>query len=284
MQTIPTLAGLLARPRLIGTWTQIASADLIDMLGRAGYDFTIIDCEHGAFGIETAESLIRACEAADVAPLVRVPRLAYGGELCLYKALDAGAIGVLVPGIESAEDAARAVAAGCFAPQGARGACPIVRGAAHSALGWSEFARAQSRNGVIAMIETAAGIAAAEAICATPGLMAVMAGPFDLAVSMGFEGNHRHPEVQAALQRLVAAANAHEVPLFVPVFAPERDALCAQIDQWTAAGVRRFAIGADKIIAAAAFARYRQWADEGEVTRAAMKSISPGSALSTGKT
>jgi 4-hydroxy-2-oxoheptanedioate aldolase len=114
--------------------------------------------------------------------------------------------------------------------------------------------------------------------------MAVMAGPFDLAVSMGFNGDYRHPDVQAALQRLIAAANAHGVPVFVPVFAPERDALRAQIDQWSALGVRRFAIGADKIVVAGAFARYRQWADEGEVTRAAMNSISPGSALNTGKT
>ena len=255
-----SLKELLTRPRLVGTWTQIASADLIDALGHAGYDFTIIDCEHGAFGIETAEPLIRACEAARIAPLVRVPRLAHGGDLLLYKALDAGALGVLVPGVESAEEASRAVAATRFAPEGTRGACPIVRSAAHSATAWRDFTRAQSDKGVIAMIETAAGIAACDAICATPGLMGVMAGPFDLSVSMGFEGEHRHPTVQTALRRLIDAATAHEVPLLMPVFAPERDALSQQIAEWSALGVHRFAIGADKIIVASALAQYRKWA------------------------
>ena len=87
----------------LGTWSQIASEECIDMLGAAGLQFTIIDCEHGAFGIETAEKLFRACDANDLAPLVRAPS---NDPIFIGRALDAGAVGVVVPGISTAAEAA----------------------------------------------------------------------------------------------------------------------------------------------------------------------------------
>jgi 4-hydroxy-2-oxoheptanedioate aldolase len=251
-----TLDDLLAKPgRVLGTWTQIPHGDLIDALGAAGYEFTIIDCEHGAFGIETAQELIRACEAAGVTPLVRVPR---GDWTALYKALDAGAAGVLVPSIESPAEAAQAVATARFAPQGDRGACPIVRAADHAVLPWQDFAARQSGCGVVAMIETRAGLAAAEAICQVPGLKAVLLGPFDLSVSMGLAGHVSHPDVQAGLLQIIAAARAAKLPVWMPVFSTDEAVLAADIARWQAEGIQCFAIGADKIIVSAALARYRQ--------------------------
>jgi 4-hydroxy-2-oxoheptanedioate aldolase len=250
-----TLDSLLCRPgRVLGTWTQIASADLIDALGAAAFDFTIIDTEHGAFGIETAEHLIRACEAAGVVPLVRVPR---GDTTSIYKALDAGAAGVLVPSVESADEAAAAVAATRFAPHGTRGACPIVRAADHSVLPWSEFEAQQSGNGVVLMIETAQGVARADAICTVPEVKALLIGPFDLSVSLGCGGNVDAPAVRRAIDELLAAARAAQLPVWMPVFAAEETALAAQVMHWSARGVRHFAIGADKIIVGRALARYR---------------------------
>jgi 4-hydroxy-2-oxoheptanedioate aldolase len=64
---------LLAKGSSLGTWSQIMSAEVIDMLGASGLDFTIVDCEHGAFGIETAENLFRACDANGLVPIVRAP-------------------------------------------------------------------------------------------------------------------------------------------------------------------------------------------------------------------
>ncbi len=255
-----TLSELLARPgRVIGTWSQCADADVIDMLGHARFDFTIIDCEHGAFGIETAVHLIRACEAADVTPLVRVPR---GDLIAAGKALDAGAAGVLAPGVESAAEAGRWVAATRFQPLGSRGACPIVRSAAHSAQPWQAFTREQQGTGIIAMIESPAGVGNSEAICRSPGLAGVMAGPFDLSVSLGHEGDIDHAEVRSALARVVAAAQAASVPLFMPVFSGGQDALQSRMANWHQAGIRHFAVGADKIIMADALRRYRDWARE----------------------
>jgi 4-hydroxy-2-oxoheptanedioate aldolase len=241
------------RARTIGTWTQIANEDLIDALGYADYDFTIIDCEHGAFGIETAERLIRACEAAGVAPLVRVPK---GDTTSLYKALDSGAMGVLLPSIETKEELADCLSYSGFAPHGRRGACPIVRAAHHSALDWTSFAAEQSGRGVIAMIETERGVSNCESICAVEGLKAVLIGPFDLSVSMGYEGDHRHPNVLAAIDRVIATCNANAVPVVMPVFAAESAAMQAQISHWSAHGIRVFAVGADKILVTRAFADY----------------------------
>ncbi len=254
MRRRSTLDELLQRPgRVLGTWTQIASADLIDALGAAGYAFTIIDCEHGAFGIETAEVLIRACEAADVVPLVRVPR---ADTTAICKALDAGAAGVLVPSVESVAEAQCAVDAARFAPQGRRGACPIVRAADHSAMPWHEFVTRQGGNGVVLMIETAAGLQQCEAICAVPGVKALLVGPFDLSVSLGHAGDVEHPDVQAGVRRLLAAAGGTGLPVCMPVFSADETVLTADIGRWATQGIRHFAIGADKIIVAAAFARY----------------------------
>lgn len=256
-----SLDELLTRPgRVIGTWTQIANADLIDMLGAAGYDFTIIDCEHGAFGIETAETLIRACGAAGVTPLVRVPR---GDTVGAYKALDAGAAGVLAPGVESAEHTRALVDALTFAPNGTRGACPIVRAAAHAGQAWPDFAEQQQRNGLIVMIETAAGAAEAEAICAVAGIKAVLIGPFDLSVSLGLNGHSEHPDVTAAVEHVIGVAQRARLPVLMPVFSADEAAFRAQVDHWSRRGVRHFAIGADKIIVTQAMRQMRSWAVSG---------------------
>lgn len=255
-----TLDALLARDgTVVGTWSQLATADAIDVLGAAGYHFTIIDCEHGAFGIETAEGLIRAAEAAGVVPLVRVPR---GDTVATCKALDAGAAGVLAPSVESADEARAMVAATRFAPEGTRGACPIVRAAAHSATAWSAFVDAQRGNGLVAMIETAAGVAAADAICAVPGLKAVLVGPFDLSVSIGRAGEVDAPEVLAAIDRVLAAAACAQRPVIFPVFAAQRDAFAAQLARWRARGLRHVVVGADKIMLTQAARAYRGWVED----------------------
>ncbi len=253
-----TLSSLLrGSNRVIGTWTQIASESLIDALGHAHFDFTIIDCEHGAFGIETAERLIRACESAGLAPLARIPR---GDFTALYKALDAGAVGVLAPGVESADEARELVAYTRFAPHGKRGACPIVRAAADSATQWQDFVGQQADCGVIAMIETAQGVERAAEICAVDGLKALLLGPFDLSVSMGLAGDHQHPAVLAALDAVITQAKRRSLPVVMPVFSPEPATMQAQIARWSSRGVRAFAVGADKIMVARVFSDYSKLA------------------------
>lgn len=243
--------------RVLGTWTQFTDPAFIDLLGAAGYSYTIIDGEHGAFGIETAAALIRACDAASVLPFVRVPR---GDTSWITKALDAGAAGIVGPACESAEEARALVAATRFAPEGTRGACPIVRAARHSLRDWSATAQAQRGVESIALIETPRGVEACESIAAVPGLSGLMVGPFDLSVALGRNGNLEHADVQAAIARVLEAARHGGVAAWMPVFAVDRSMLQAQLERWSLLGVRHFVVGADKIIAGRALAEYLAWA------------------------
>lgn len=246
---------LLAKGSSLGTWSQIMSPEIVDMLGAAGLDFAIVDCEHGAFGIETAENLFRACDAAGLAPLVRAPSADPG---FVGRALDAGAAAVVMPGIGTAEQAQAAVAAGRFAPEGTRGACPCVRAGGHFITDWRAYVGAQSREtGVMALVETAEGLQNIEAICATDGLLALVVGPFDLSVSLGLQGDYRHPEVQSAIGRMLAAARAANLPVIAPIFNPDIAEAKRQQAEWRAKGVSHFVVGTDKIIFADALARYR---------------------------
>ncbi len=240
--------------RVLGTWTQFADADVVDLLGGAGYDFTIIDCEHGAFGIETAARLVRACEAAGLVALVRVPR---GDHALAQKALDSGAAGIVAPGVESAGEAQDWVRALRFAPEGTRGACPIVRAAGHSLHAWDDTVRQQDGNGLVLLVETVAGVQASEAIAATPGLGGLMVGPFDLSASMGCAGQVQSAAVQSAVGRVVAAARDAGIAPWMPVFAPDAAELGRQVQAWAGRGVRHFPVGADKIMLAAALRGFR---------------------------
>lgn len=242
-----TLGALLEGTRdVYGTWSQMAAPEAIDILGAAGLDFTIIDAEHGSFGMEAVENLVRSCNAADLVALVRVPT---AEQMHITRALDAGAAGVVVPGIDSAEDARRAIEAGCFAPSGGRGACPCVRAGGHWVEDWPAYVRrCEADTGIVVLAETPGALADIDAICALRGLRAVMIGPFDLAVAMGFRGDYRHPAVSDALQRIASTAQSHGVPVMVPVFAPELDEARRQADAWRARGVRIFALGTDKIL------------------------------------
>lgn len=252
---MPCLSELLASPGdTVGTWSQLSTPAVLEMLGRAGFAFTVIDCEHAAFGLETAEAMVRTCEAAGLAALLRVPS---NDRAWIGRALDAGATGVVVPGIESAAEVAAAVRATRFAPRGTRGACPCVRSAGHSTPDWRGYAHAQDAvNGIVALVETPAGVEAIDEICAVDGLRAVMAGPFDLSVSMGLDGDLRHPDVRAALERVVAAARRARLPLMMPVFSADPEEARRLVDHWRGEGVRIFLLGTDKILVQEQFRRY----------------------------
>jgi 4-hydroxy-2-oxoheptanedioate aldolase len=251
-RSFPDLLALPQPP--LGTWTQIRSEEVVDMLGAAGFDFSIVDCEHGAFGIETAEKLFRACDANGLVPLVRAPS---ADPVFVGQALDAGAAAVVVPGIASADQARAMVAAARFAPEGTRGACPCVRAGDHFIRDWRSHAARQRENvGVIALVETRAGLEAIEEICAVEGLLALLIGPFDLAVSLGLSGDYLHPEARMAIDRMLAAAQASRLPVMAPVFNPDPAEASRQRDDWLARGAAMFVVGTDKIIVADALRGY----------------------------
>jgi 4-hydroxy-2-oxoheptanedioate aldolase len=238
-----------------GTWSQIGSAELIDILGSSGYEFTIIDAEHGTLGIESVENLVRACSANNILPLVRVPSL---DRVWIGKALDVGASGVVIPGIETVEQAAAAIAATRFAPLGTRGACPCVRAGGQYVRDWPGYAAQESEIGAVLLVETPAAVENIEAICALPDLMGILIGPFDLSVAMGLNGNYQHSEVKAAVNIMLEAAHKRAIPVIYPVFNPNSNEARGQMAQLRAAGIRHFVIGTDKILIAEQFKCYRE--------------------------
>ncbi len=154
---------------------------------------------------------------------------------------------------------ARGRRAGRFAPDGTRGACPCVRAGGHYITDWRGYVGAQrAETGVIALVETAGGLANIEAICQVEGLLALLIGPFDLSVSLGLQGDYRHPAALAAIDRMLAAAQAAQLPVIAPIFNPDLAEARRQQEEWRARGVNLFVVGTDKIIFADSVRRYAQ--------------------------
>lgn len=163
----------------LGAWCMMADALTAEILAKCGYDWVLIDMQHGCMDYETAVGMIRAVDIAGITPLVRVTSNDAGS---IGRLLDAGAMGVVVPMIDSVEDAKRVVDACLYPPKGRRSLGPIRVGARD---GMGYFPTANDRVAVIPMIETADALAAAEDIANVPGVSALFMGPFDLSLAIG---------------------------------------------------------------------------------------------------
>ncbi len=199
----------LDRP-FLGVFLQAASPEFAEAAAWAGFSFAAVDLEHASFGAETMVSLLRAGQAAGMAMLARVSGL---DAAQIKKSLDMGCDGIIVPNIDTAEQAARAVALGKFTPQGIRGACPGVRANRYGAGGSEYYEKANRETVVIPLIESPLGVENIDAILAVPGISAVFLGPIDLSVAMGLRGDANDPKVQQALLHCVDRARAAGVPV-----------------------------------------------------------------------
>ena len=202
---------LLAQGRpFFGAFIQTASPEFLEAAAYAGFRFAAIDLEHAPYGTETLATMLRAGQAAGLSVLARVSGLD-GAQI--KKALDLGADGVIVPNIDTAQQAAQAVALCRFSPGGLRGACPGVRANRYGAGGSEYYARADRETVVIGLVESPLGVENFEQILAVPGISAVFLGPIDLSVAMGLQGDVDDPRVQAALLDCVEKARAAGVPV-----------------------------------------------------------------------
>ena len=201
----PDLKDLLRKgERLIGPFLQINSPELVEIIGHTGFDFLIIDTEHGPFGTETAVSLVRAARAVDLISIIRVAR---NDESLISKALDTGTQGIIVPQINSLEAAQMAVKSAKFHPQGNRGACPFVRAARYSSVDYVRFYEEANRNtALILLIEGKGGIESLESILKLPGVDVALVGPVDLSHALGVPGQINHPLVEERIQGMLEAA------------------------------------------------------------------------------
>ena len=180
---------------------------IAEILRRAGCDYVLYDMEHAGLGFESFKAQVAYCRGTGIAPMVRVPRSDYH---FLARALDVGAEGVMIPMVESAEQARAIAEATRYPPMGRRGA---AFGFAHDhyAPGTpaEKIAHANARNLVIAQIETERGLAHVDEIAAVDGIDVLWVGHFDLTNFLGIPGQFEHPVYIDALQRVVAAGRRH---------------------------------------------------------------------------
>lgn len=181
----------------------IGAPMVIEILARAGIDFVMIDMEHCPMDMDRLAHLIRAADAAGIAPLVRVPEVDPG---LIKRILNLDVAGIVIPhgNRQSCEALVRAAR---YAPEGERGACPIVRATGYWPDDWNAYAKkANSNIMLLPLIEDAEAIEDIDAIAAIPGIDGLFIGPYDLSVSVGAPGaDFDNPKMSAALDRVSAA-------------------------------------------------------------------------------
>lgn len=191
---------------VIGSFIYIPSAKLTELIGLTGFDYVVIDMEHGPVDTETAEDMVRAAEWAGVTPIIRVP---YNTPHLILRALDIGALGVHVPEINDTEGAKVMVASVKYAPEGNRGLAG-VRAAKYGMQGsLAEYTAAANRETMaIAHIENVEAIENLDDLLRVEGIDVYFLGPTDLSNSLGIPGQTRDPRVvglvEQAIKRIVA--------------------------------------------------------------------------------
>lgn len=211
---------LIERKRLIGCWCALGSAITTEVMGLAGFDWLMLDGEHAPNDVLSFIPQLMALKDSCSAPVVRPSS---NDPVIIKRLLDAGFYNFLVPFVETADDARRAVAATRYPPEGIRGVSVAHRSNRYGTV--KDYMRVINDNiAVMVQIESRGSVARIDEICAVPGVDAVFIGPSDLAAGYGHLGNPLHPEVQAAMRTVFAAAQAHgkSIGILAPVEADAR--------------------------------------------------------------
>jgi 4-hydroxy-2-oxoheptanedioate aldolase len=191
----------------LGAWVMLREPLIALAASNAGYDYVCLDLQHGAIGHDDLLGMLQVMPIVGATPLVRVP---WNEPWLIGRALDAGALGVIVPMVNTAAEAARAATACRYAPRGSRSIGPIAASARYGA----DYATwADERVLCIVMIETAEAVANLDEILAVPGIDAVYVGPSDLSLTLGLPpaADHTDPRFVDALSTIVAACRRHGV-------------------------------------------------------------------------
>jgi 2-dehydro-3-deoxyglucarate aldolase len=220
---------------VIGCWASLASPIATELLGIIGFDWLLLDAEHAPNDVLTLIPQLMALKDSRSAPVVRPPA---NESVVIKRLLDSGFSNFLVPFVDSADDAARAVAATRYPPQGIRGVSVSQRGNRYGTVP-DYFNVANDNVCVIAQIESRKSVQAIDEILAVDGIDAVFVGPSDLAAAYGHIGHAEHPEVQEAIARIFERAQAAGKPS--GILAPVQ----ADAERYISMGCRVVAVCAD---------------------------------------
>lgn len=204
------------RQPAIGTWLNLSDPAVAEIAGIAGFDWVMIDSEHNPVTEAQIQGLLYACAPFDMTAVVRVRA---NREEHVKWVLDAGAGGIIIPSLRDAADARHAVEIAKYHPLGGRGFGP------NRASGFGsrpDYARLANQDVVlIGQVELASAVEEVDAITSLEGLDGVWIGPADLAQSLGHPGELDHPDVRAAIDRIIASANRNGKPWGTPTVRPE---------------------------------------------------------------
>jgi 4-hydroxy-2-oxoheptanedioate aldolase len=229
-------ARVLAREYLTGFWLNLGSPVTAEMAGLAGFDWVLLDHEHGPGSDSTILHQLQAVSATPAACLVRV---AANEPPRFKRVLDAGAHGVMVPYVSSAAEARAAVSAMRYPPRGMRGVARLTRASAFGARFDDYFAHAHEWLVTLTQIETLSAVVNAPAIAAIDGVDVLFVGPMDLTTSMGIPGRYGDPRFHEALRTVAEAAKDAGKAAGILLLDPANLGLCREL------GFTVIALGSD---------------------------------------
>jgi 4-hydroxy-2-oxoheptanedioate aldolase len=237
---------------VIGTFVKIYDPSAVELLGLTGYDFVIIDNEHVAMSREKMVQLIRAADVTGMVPIVRVRE---NRAVEVLQALDEGALGVMIPQVDTKEEALAAVQSVKYAPLGQRGYAPSHRAAGYGTVDPQEYAKISNEQTLLACYcETVAAVEHLDEILSVSNIDVIFIGPFDLSQSLGYVGQGKHPKVietiEAIIPKIVKSGKAAGI-----IASDTKEAVF-----WMSKGVRYITISSDLgMIASVAKQTIKDW-------------------------
>jgi len=195
----------------IGITPPVLSADAVEIVGLLGFDYVFLDGEHCALSLESCQDFVRAAQAADIEPLVRIPR---NDPALILGYLETGAFSLMIPHVNTADEVRSIIEASKYAPAGTRGNAPPYTRASNFGVATTQagaVAHANAQTLAIPLIEEPIAVENIEDIVRVPGLEAIMIGSGDLSLAMGYPGQHEHPAVLAAVDRCFKAARGADI-------------------------------------------------------------------------
>jgi 2-dehydro-3-deoxyglucarate aldolase len=199
----------------IGSWMQILNPSIAEILGQSGYDWVCVDMEHGSGSLHLLPDLFRAIELGESLPLVRLANKSVSE---CSQALDAGAGGVIVPMVETAEDLIQIRNASRWPPSGSRGV-----GYCRANLygkNFSSYSQESQEPLLVAMIENIKAIENIKSILAVDGLDSLFIGPYDLSASLGVTGQFDDPKFKNAINEILIASKGAKKPVGIHIIEP----------------------------------------------------------------
>lgn len=210
----------------IGSWLQIPHSSIAEILGAANYDWVAVDMEHGSISISQLPELFRAIELGGTAPFVRL--LDSSANSC-KQALDAGALGVILPNIRSQTELKNAVEYCCWPPKGSRGV-----GFSRANLfgeNFTDYDKFSQKPFIVAMIENKMGLQNIDNIIKVEGLDAILIGPYDLSASLGQTGNFENHLVVSAMKKILNLCKTTNISCGLHIVQPEKQQLINRIKE-----------------------------------------------------